>query len=362
MGLTNASTGRGLISLRQKTAGDGSPCRVIALAGNPNVGKSTVFNALTGLRQHTGNWPGKTVTSARGICEWEGERFCLADLPGCYSLLPHSPEEEAARDFLCSGEADAAVVVCDATCLERNLTLALQTIALFPRTIVCVNLCDEARRKGIVIDLAALSRLLGVRVIGTEARAGRGLDSLMRAVSAVCRETPGAKSCPEILSQALTEEAWAEETVHRAESIARECVSTGAQGYSPTDRRLDRLFTHRITGFPLMLLLLAGILWLTLEGSNYPSSWLGSLLLGQEEPLYQLLLSWGAPESLCGLLAHGVYRVLSWVVSVMLPPMAIFFPLFTLLEDAGYLPRVAFNLDRCFQRCRACGKQALTTW
>ena len=152
---------------------------IIALAGNPNVGKSTVFNALTGLRQHTGNWPGKTVAAARGDLTYGGERFTLVDLPGTYSLFPNSAEEEIARDYLCSGEAEAVLILADATCLERSLNLVLQTLeAADIPAVVCVNLLDEAAKKGIVLDLPALSRALGVPVVGTAASCGEGLDEL----------------------------------------------------------------------------------------------------------------------------------------------------------------------------------------
>jgi len=158
---------------------------VIALAGNPNTGKSTLFNALTGLRQHTGNWPGKTVLLARGTCSHRGRQLLLVDLPGTYSLLANSAEEEVARDFLCSARPDATIVVTDATCLERNLNLVLQVLEITPRVVVCVNLMDEARRKGISIDLEALAEELGVPAVGTAAKNGTGLEELLDTVVAV---------------------------------------------------------------------------------------------------------------------------------------------------------------------------------
>ncbi|SDE12206.1 FeoB small GTPase domain-containing protein [Sporomusa acidovorans] len=151
---------------------------VIALAGNPNVGKSTVFNALTGLRQHTGNWPGKTVDNAQGTFTYRKKPFLLVDLPGTYSILAHTVEEQVARDFICFGEPDATLVVLDATCLERNLNLALQVMEITPNVIVCVNLIDEARKKNITIDFPALEKELGVPVVATAARKSEGLDTL----------------------------------------------------------------------------------------------------------------------------------------------------------------------------------------
>ena len=189
MGLTHTSTGLGAVdgglTVMRRSPSD----RVIALAGNPNVGKSTLFNALTGLHQHTGNWPGKTVANAQGYCERKGQGYVLVDLPGTYSLLAHSAEEEVARDFLCFGGADAVAVVCDATCLERNLNLVLQTLELNPRVVVCVNLMDEARRKGIHIDLSLLSQRLGVPVIGTVGRKKRSLHTLLDALDQVAEGT-----------------------------------------------------------------------------------------------------------------------------------------------------------------------------
>ena len=252
----------------------------VALAGNPNVGKSTVFNRLTGLRQHTGNWPGKTVERAEGYFSQAGQRFRLVDLPGTYSLAADSPEEEVAGAFLQSGQADAVIVVVDASCLRRGLILALQLRQQTQRLVLCVNLMDEAARRGITPQTERLGQLL------------------------------------------------------------------------------DRLLTSRLTGFPVMLLLLGLVFYLTIQGANAPSRLLSRWLTALEEPLRGLLA--GAPWWVQGAVVDGIYRTVAWVVAVMLPPMAIFFPLFTLLEDAGYLPRVAFCMDRCFRAAGACGRQSLT--
>ncbi len=407
--------------------------RVIALAGNPNVGKSTIFNALTGLRQHTGNWPGKTVANARGSFTHQGRDYQLVDVPGCYSLLAHSAEEEVARDFLCFGGADAVLVVCDATCLERNLNLTLQILEVTNRVVVAVNLMDEARRKGLEVDLPLLSERLGVPVIGTAARGGEGLDQLLDALADVCDRPP--RQAPAVDYPAYIEEAvarlepsleklcqgktlstrwtalrllegegtilrgvnahlaldlsrqpeveaaldkifraWAVRgmgrdaagqaiataVVRQGETLCRDVVRSRRARPDRLDRRLDRLFTSRWTGFPIMLLMLLGIFWLTIVGANYPSAVLSAWLFALEDGLANAFTALGIPGLVTDVLIHGGYKVMAWVVAVMLPPMAIFFPLFTLLEDFGYLPRVAFNLDRCFQASRACGKQALT--
>lgn len=162
---------------------------VVALAGNPNVGKSTIFNALTGLHQHTGNWPGKTVDNAQGRFSYRNQSFLLVDLPGTYSILAHSVEEEVARDFICFGRPDAALVVLDASCLERNLNLALQIMEITPKVVICVNLLDEAARKGIEVHLDGLAKELGVPVVGTTARSGKGLDTLQEKLLAVALGT-----------------------------------------------------------------------------------------------------------------------------------------------------------------------------
>ncbi len=355
MGLTHRSTGSRAAETSAVIERQNPDERIVALAGNPNVGKSTVFNALTGMHQHTGNWPGKTVTNAQGRFHTRRRRYALVDLPGTYSLMAHSEEERVARDFLCSGAADAVVVVCDATCLQRSLHLVLQTLELTPNVIVCVNLMDEAARKGISIDLAVLSARLGVPVVGCAAREKGSLSALTDALDAL-EPKPLPDARPEPTAEETAVVAWA----HRAEAICADAVRQTQAGYGARDRRIDRVLTGRVTGYGVMLLLLAGLLWLTISGANVLSDALSAALFWVQEWLSALLVSAGAPAWLQGALIDGVYRVLSWVVSVMLPPMAIFFPLFTLLEDAGYLPRVAYALDKPFQRCDACGKQALT--
>lgn len=323
---------------------------VIALAGNPNVGKSTLFNALTGLRQHTGNWPGKTVDTARGECRWRDRVFHLVDLPGTYSLAARSAEEEVAREFIAGEEADGVIVVCDASCLERSLILALQVLELTRRVVVCVNLMDEAGRHGIEVDLKGLSQQLGVPVVGTSAGRQEGLDELLETV---CDMVDG-----RMTADGLARAAGVEERVTLAERYAQQVVRCRREDHMRRQRRLDHFLTSKVTGIPLMLLLLGAILWLTIAGANGPSAMLTTLFEGFGAALAGWLS--GAPDWLRGVLVDGLYRVLTWVVAVMLPPMAIFFPLFTMLEDLGYLPRVAFVLDHAFQRARTCGKQALT--
>lgn len=350
MGLTHRSVGTHAAAFGgTQRAGE----RIVALAGNPNVGKSTVFNALTGMRQHTGNWAGKTVGCACGRCRSAREQYLLVDLPGTYSLQPHSAEEAVACDFVRGGKADAVVVVCDATCLERTLVLALQMHSVTPNTIVCVNLLDEAQHKRIHIDLPALQAQLGMPVVGVTARKKKTLRALLDALDAVmAAPQPRPDGAPEAGDPA--------DDVRRAEVICHAAVRRETPEYAARDRRLDRLLTSRATGYPIMLLGLAAVLWLTIAGANAPSEWLAHFFGWAQGRFSAMLIFLHAPPWLQGLLVDGMFRTLAWVVAVMLPPMAIFFPLFTLLEDAGYLPRVAYNLDRPFQACRACGKQALT--
>lgn len=432
MGLTKNSVGIKAVDgglVIQKENGNE---RVVALAGNPNVGKSTVFNALTGMNQHTGNWPGKTVSNAQGYCKTENNSYILVDIPGTYSLMAHSAEEEVARNFICFGEPDAVVVVCDATCLERNLNLVIQTVEICKNTVVCVNLLDEARRKGIKLDLKKLSERLGVPVVGTVAQKKKTLTELMKTLDKVplnASDNAIRVRYPDIIEEAVgiiedalngmdckrLDKRWlglkllendpqlesqlklylgsdflendalkaavvnaaqklrfcgvrgdklkdmiVSSIVLTAEKICDGIVTYSGSGYRSADRKIDSVLTSRWGGYPVMLLLMAFIFWLTISGANYPSELLSKGLFAVQDMLSDLFMKLGAPEWLHGALVMGVYRVLAWVVSVMLPPMAIFFPLFTLLEDSGYLPRVAYNLDRPFKRCCACGKQALT--
>ena len=329
---------------------------VVGLMGNPNVGKSTLFNGATGLRQHTGNWTGKTVGLQSGTARVDGRAFTLVDVPGTYSLTPVSEEERAAADFVIEGRADAYIVVLDGTSLRRSLPLALQIMARQGRTVLCVNLLEEAQKRGIQVDTAALAHALGVPVVGAAARSGRGIKTALRAALALL---DGPERPPVPLPQRPVERE-AEACHRRAAELCALAVHQRYEGPSSRQLRLDKLLTGRLLGVPAMVLLLGLVFFLTLKGANYPSALLqrAFALLGAR--LRTWLAALHAPVFLTGALMDGVFDTTATVVSVMLPPMALFFPLFTLLEDLGYLPRVAFDLDRCFARCHACGKQALT--
>lgn len=353
----------------------------IALIGNPNVGKSTVFNALTGLKQHTGNWTGKTVDSAIGKCHYKNYEIEIIDLPGTYSLKSYSEEEMVATDFILKKEYDVAVVVCDAVCLERSLNLVLQTLEITDQVIVVLNLIDEASKKGIIIQSKKLSDILEVPVIVTDARNRVGLDKLIETIITYHNKSSYKveydKDIEEKLIGLSKEERFKKlqylerkdrnikdkigyTIVNEAVLLSKQVVKLTKEDYDKKDRILDKILTSKLTGIPIMLFLLFIILWLTISVSNYPSQVLFNLFGILETKISSFLTSIGLPIFINQLLTHGVFKTSTWVISVMLPPMMIFFPLFTILEDYGFLPRIAFNMDHAFHKCNACGKQCLT--
>lgn len=425
MGLTSTSTGTKVLdedieNMKEKVD------YTIAIAGNPNVGKSTIFNGLTGMHQHTGNWPGKTVANASGICKYNGNEFLLVDIPGTYSLMSNSEEEEIARNYICFGKPDATVVIVDATCLERNLNLVYQTMEITPNVVVCVNLLDEAKKKGIKIDLKELEKILGVPVVGTIARKTKTLNNLMKKIQEVCQSKveilpktieylpniensikdiysniknqlkkedryitrwlclkliDGDKKITQAIKKhfkikikeekvkkiieqnGLQEENIQKEIISsiifRAENVAQDVVEYENKKRNVRDRKIDKIITSKTWGIPIMLAFLGVIFWLTITGANYPSQMLSQLFGWFEDKLIYIFEFIGAPTWLKGILIDGMYKTLTWVIAVMLPPMAIFFPLFTLLEDLGYLPRLAFNLDKYFKKAGSSRKASI---
>ncbi|MFH5904362.1 ferrous iron transport protein B [Clostridium perfringens] len=426
MSLNKNSTGISLLS-KEKSKGNTKEDYVVALAGNPNVGKSTVFNALTGLNQHTGNWPGKTVAKAEGYYEFKDSTIKIVDLPGTYSLLSNSEEEEIARDYICFNDPDIVVVVADATSLERNLNLFIQISEITEKAILCVNLTDEAEKNNIKIDLYLLSKELNSTIVSSSARNGVGIEELKEAIfkeitlqnskkNAINYDSPIEKAIEEIeiiLNEALevpkrkkrwialrilegntsilkslynkyniqeksinmiskikdelnknykdqlVEDIIIKSIIKEAERIGNKVVK-GGEEYTDFQRKIDKILVSKSTGIPIMIMTLLVVLWITITLANYPSEMLANMFAHGEIYIRDFFSGLNLPSWISGILIDGIYVTLAWVISVMLPPMAIFFPMFTLLEDLGYLPRIAFNLDKCFKKCCACGKQALT--
>lgn len=387
------------------------------------------------MHQHTGNWPGKTVSNATGNFKYNNKDFMIVDIPGTYSLMSDSEEEEIARNYICFGNPDATVVVVDATSLERNLNLLFQIMEITDNVILCVNLLDEAQKKKIDINLKLLSKELGIPVIGTIARKKKTLDTLKKEIYTLCSNSKKTFTNFEIKYDKIIESAinkiqtylinkyslseklsrWisiklidGEKTIlndieknfsinvfddiflnnildsikkdfnennvqnneikdiliskiiKKSEEISKKVVNCENHDYSKKDIKIDKILTSKRLGFPIMFLFLGIIFWLTIVGANYPSEFLFSIFGWLQSKLLIFADYINCPSWLSDMLILGVYQTLTWIISVMLPPMAIFFPLFTFLEDLGYLPRIAFNMDGLFRKCCCSGKQMIT--
>jgi len=409
---------------------------VIGLAGNPNVGKSAIFNALTGSRQHVGNWPGKTIERAEGVFYHEDWEIHLVDLPGTYSLAAQSLEEVVARDYILSGEPDIVVNVVDATSLERNLNLTLQIQELTDKVVVALNLMDEVKRQGWEIDVKALEAALGLPVVPTIATEGEGLSELTTALIGVaeggmkthtasvdygltvegytksleadlaslgidkrrhwvalrlleddpevveafkagnlpdcCLQENSPPISLEALQTVLRRAARLRESTHPdvrieivrrryefADSVVHRTVNRLRPVEESLTEHVDRIVTHRVWSWPIMLVMLSVVLWVTIQGANVPSDMLATAFGWLAKGMRNLLAHMNAPWWVVGSLVDGLIVGTGTVIAVMLPPMIIFFTAFNLLEDIGFIPRIAFNLDRLMRAVGSQGKHTM---
>ena len=317
---------------------------LIALLGNPNVGKSTLFNLLTGKKEHTGNWAGKTVSNEKGSFKYKNKKYTIVDLPGLYSLTTNNEEETIAKDFITNNKDKLIIIVIDAVKIERNLKLVLETMNIYNKIIVCINLLDEAKKKGIIINIKKLEDILNVPVVGISAKNKEGIDNLLEKIDKFKEKSRIKKFS---------------DTTRESNKIYKSITNTN-KNINDKVIKIDKILTSKRYGIPIMLLLFGVILWITIIGANYPSKYLNNFLFYIYDKLFILLNNLQINKTLIDFLLNGIYKVTAWVISVMLPPMMIFFPLFSILEDSGYFPRIAFNTDKLFQKCGTCGKQSLT--
>ncbi len=321
----------------------------ITLTGNPNVGKSTIFNTLTGLHQHTGNWSGKTVEVLSGSFKYKGINYIVTDLPGSHSYCASSRDEVIAGEYIKENSDCLTVVVCNATAVERGLILTLQTMDLCGKVILCVNMTDEADKKGIAVDYNKLSKRLGIPVINTSSRDKTSKKRLMEEIHSFNSER-----------FKKSELKSAEYYIEKAENICHGVITLKNSEPDRRDRKMDRVLLGKYTALPVAFLLLSFIFYLTISFANYPSQILSIFFDRILATVTEALKSTPLPLWLISAITDGMLSVLFWVISVMLPPMAIFFPLFTILEDSGYLPRIAYLTDNTFKKCGSCGKQTLS--